>query len=119
MKPAVLILIMIVTVPSLCFADNQSQAQALKAIAAKEIAIAMKSLQQDTNLDGFPDRWEYYDKKGSLIRIEDDTDKNGAVDRWSEIKDGKIVLVEKDTDGDGKPDWKTKEAEVIYAEWNK
>ncbi len=57
----------------------------------------------DTNKDGKPDRWEYYDN-GVISRIESDTNGDGKIDEWVRFDHGKVVRVEKDTDYDGKPD---------------
>lgn len=58
----------------------------------------------DTNKDGTPDRWEYYDDQGLPLRIESDSNFDGSVDEWARFEGGKLVKVEKDSDYDGKVD---------------
>ena len=66
-----------------------------------------KKIEVDTNKDGIPDRFEYYEE-GVLVRIEADSNFDGEIDEWGIVRDGKIVKAEKDTDGDGKADrWMT------------
>ena len=57
----------------------------------------------DTDKDGKPDEWRYYQGK-ALIRIERDKDHNGRVDIWLYVKDGKTDRAEMDRNGDGKSD---------------
>ncbi len=94
---------LILFVFSALFFVSASPLFAAKEQAAKETALAAKSIAIDTNADSKPDRWEYYDK-GELVRIEADTNTDGKVDEWAKVKDGKIVSAEKDSDYDGKID---------------
>ncbi len=64
---------------------------------------APKVIGVDTNGDGKPDRWEYYEAS-ILVRIEADTNNDGKVDEKAVVKNGKIVSAEKDSDYDGKVD---------------
>jgi hypothetical protein len=61
---------------------------------------------RDTNGDGVPDLWIYYNplKPGEIVRQEEATKGDGRVDTWSYFKDGKLVRREVDTTGQGKPD---------------
>jgi hypothetical protein len=61
---------------------------------------------RDTNGDGVPDLWIYYNplKPGEIIRQEEATKGDGRVDTWSYFKDGKLVRREVDTTGQGRPD---------------
>lgn len=66
-------------------------------------ALVPKTVAVDTNKDGTPDRWEYYEQN-QIARIEADTNHDGTVDEWVRFADEKVVKVEKDTDYDGQPD---------------
>lgn len=61
---------------------------------------------RDTNGDGIPDLWIYYNprKPGEIIRQEEATKGDGRVDTWSTFKDGKLIRREVDTKGLGRPD---------------
>ncbi|MBI4353133.1 MAG: hypothetical protein HY593_04310 [Candidatus Omnitrophica bacterium] len=64
-------------------------------------------IASDTNSDGTPDRWEYYDN-GMPVKVEADTNGDGNIDEWGIVEGGKITKVEKDSDYDGKVDrWVT------------
>ncbi|MBI4226857.1 MAG: hypothetical protein HY600_01120 [Candidatus Omnitrophica bacterium] len=67
-------------------------------------ALVPKTVAVDTNKDGRPDRWEYYEGGTTVARIEADTNFDGTVDEWIRFERGKVVKVEDDTDHDGKPD---------------
>ena len=67
-------------------------------------APAVKKVEVDRNYDSVPDRFEYYDKDGKIVRVETDTDFNGKTDEWVYYKDGVVEKAEKDTNADGKPD---------------
>ncbi len=61
---------------------------------------------RDTNGDGIPDLWIYYNpqKPKEIIRQEEATKGNGNVDTWSYFKDGKLVRREVDSKGQGRAD---------------
>ena len=61
---------------------------------------------RDTNGDGVPDLWIYYDpqKPGEIIRQEEATKGDGRVDTWSYFKDGKLIRRDVDTKGQGRSD---------------
>ena len=65
--------------------------------------LAVKQVASDTNKDGKPDRWEYYEE-GVLVRVEADSNFDGKIDETGIVENGKIVKVEKDSDYDGKVD---------------
>jgi hypothetical protein len=94
----------------------------------------------DQNEDGKPDRWEYYDDQGKLLKVgfsrSNDTkpdswsfpDPGGtiarveissksdekAIDRWEFYTGNQLVRVEQDTNGDGRADmWETFEGAVL------
>jgi hypothetical protein len=59
----------------------------------------------DSNRDGKPDRWEYFDGSPTPRRIEIDSDFDGQVDRWVELgADGRALSVRIDSNKDGTPD---------------
>src|SRR3989338_2441341 len=66
-------------------------------------ALVPKTVAVDTNKDGTPDRWEYYEQN-QISRIDADANHDRTVDEWIRFADEKVVKVEKDTDYDGKPD---------------
>src|SRR3569623_486569 len=57
----------------------------------------------DTNMDGKPDVWNYYEDE-ELVRIERDADFNGKVDQWEYYEGGKRDRIGYDTTGAGKVD---------------
>lgn len=61
---------------------------------------------RDTNGDGVPDLWIYYDpqKPGEIIRQEEATKGDGRVDAWSYFKEGKLIRRDVDTKQQGRPD---------------
>lgn len=61
---------------------------------------------RDLNQDGVPDLWITYNplKPGEIVRQEEDTNGDGAIDTWSTFKDGKLVRREVDTKRTGRPD---------------
>jgi hypothetical protein len=61
---------------------------------------------RDTNGDGVPDLWIYYDpqKPGEIIRQEEATKGDGRVDTWSYFKDGRLIRRDVDTKQQGRPD---------------
>lgn len=61
---------------------------------------------RDTNGDGIPDLWIYYNplKPGEIVRQEEATKGDGKVNAWSYFNGGKLVRREVDTKGTGRPD---------------
>lgn len=66
--------------------------------------IMPKKIGVDTNFNGKPDRWEYYDDKGQITKVESDPDEDGIIDETVVYENGKPVKGWKDTNKDGKPD---------------
>ena len=62
-----------------------------------------KVASSDTNKDGKPDQWQYYEN-GQIVRTESDTNFDGKIDEIGHFASGKLVKVEKDSDYDGKMD---------------
>jgi hypothetical protein len=61
------------------------------------------------------DRWEFYDPSGTaaaaspdnpgtLLRVEEDTNRDGRADKWERYEAGVVSTVEFDEDHDGRPD---------------
>lgn len=61
-------------------------------------------IEIDTNGDGRPDRWEFYDVRNVILRAEQSTRFDGTVSRWEHYEGGVIVRVEEDVSGDGRVD---------------
>ncbi len=60
-------------------------------------------IERATRLDGQISRREFFE--GSLmVRVEEDTDANGATDKWETYKDGALTVLALDTTGKGRPD---------------
>jgi hypothetical protein len=74
-----------------------------KAFSEEEKAVP-KEASSDTNKDGKPDTWQYFDAAGNVSKAEADTDFDGKIDQTAFYEGGKLVRVERDTDHDGKPD---------------
>ena len=61
---------------------------------------------KDTNGDGIPDLWIYYNpqKPGEIVRQEEATKGDGRVDSWSYFRNGQLVRRDIDNKGQGQPD---------------
>jgi hypothetical protein len=56
----------------------------------------------DDDFDGRPDRTLLYDRKTHQVhRVEEDADRDGAFDSWTDYRDGSVVRRRADRDGDG------------------
>ncbi len=74
---------------------------------ARAERVVPKEVAVDTNKDGKPDRWEYFEN-GRRVRIESDTNADGTVDDRVMVDDDKLLKAERDSDHDGKVDqWVT------------
>jgi hypothetical protein len=58
----------------------------------------------DVNGDGRPDIWQYYDTRGTLIRVETDTNFDGQPDVKESYINGHLIRRESDRDFDGRVD---------------
>lgn len=97
MKKAVAVVIFLSAVffaGAICTAEDISQQK----------QFTPKKVEVDTNYDGKIDRAEYYDDKGQIMKVEDDTTGMGKINEWIYYKNGVPFKKEKDTNGDGKPD---------------
>jgi hypothetical protein len=63
-----------------------------------------RKVSVDTVGDGKPHRFEYYDAKGVIIKVEYDKAGDGIIDESIEYRDGKPFKSWKDTKRRGKPD---------------
>jgi hypothetical protein len=72
--------------------------------AGKEQQIVPRKVGVDTNFNGKPDRFEYYNEKGQVVKVESDPDEDGVIDETITYENGKPVKGTKDTNKDGKPD---------------
>ncbi len=71
---------------------------------AEQTKVMPKKVQVDTNSDGKPDRTEYYDVDGKIVKIEMDANGDEIIDETIIYEGGKPVKSVKDTNNDGKPD---------------
>jgi hypothetical protein len=72
------------------------------------------------------DRWEFYDVSaapgpdgtGPLLRVEEDTDRDGTRDKWERYENGLIKTAEFDENRDGRPDRRLtyRDAELVLIE---
>jgi hypothetical protein len=58
----------------------------------------------DTNRDGKPDVWVYFDPNGGVRRQERDTRRSGKIDEVSHFRAGVVEKSEHDSNGDGRVD---------------
>jgi hypothetical protein len=59
----------------------------------------------DDDFDGKPDRTLLYDLETHQVhRVEEDADRDGAVDAWTDYREGSVVRRRGDSDGDGVAD---------------
>ncbi|MFA5431235.1 MAG: hypothetical protein WC329_08765, partial [Candidatus Omnitrophota bacterium] len=56
--------------------------QAAAASQDKAAQVKPKEAKVDRNYDGVIDRIEYYDSKGTILRVETDTNNDGKMDEW-------------------------------------
>jgi len=59
---------------------------------------------RDTNGDGRPDVWQYFDNRGSLVRVNRDTNFDGRSDVQEWYEDGRLVRRETDRNFDDRVD---------------
>ncbi len=69
---------------------------------SSKLPVSPKVVTLDTNKDGKPDRWEHHE--GVNVRVEADTNFDGAIDEKAYFENEKLIRGEKDTDYDGKMD---------------
>ena len=54
--------------------------------------------------DGVEDAWSYMGPDGKVSRVEEDTDGDGAVDKWDSYEAGRLASVAFDSTHRGRPD---------------
>lgn len=60
-------------------------------------------IERATRLDGQISRREFFSGT-EMVRVEEDTDANGATDKWETYADGALTVLALDTSGKGRPD---------------
>ena len=60
-------------------------------------------IERATRLDGQVSRREFFEG-AQMVRVEEDTDANGATDKWETYSDGALTVLALDTSGKGKAD---------------
>ena len=60
-------------------------------------------IDRATRLDGQVSRREFFERT-QMVRVEEDTDANGATDKWETYSDGALTVLALDSSGKGKPD---------------
>lgn len=60
-------------------------------------------IERATRFDGQVSRREFFEG-AQMVRVEEDTDANGAMDKWESYTDGALTVLALDTSGKGKPD---------------
>lgn len=60
-------------------------------------------IERATRLDGQVSRREFFEGT-QMVRVEEDTDANGATDKWETYSEGALTVLALDTSGKGKPD---------------
>lgn len=84
--------------------DGFCQEGAKKGPEEQKQQVMPKKISVDTNYDGKPDRTEYYDEKGAIIKAEVDSNGDGSIEETIIYEKGKPVKGVKDSNKDGKPD---------------
>ena len=88
-------------------ANDSASTETTSETALAKTAPTPKVVAIDTNNDGKPDQWQYYEN-GQVVRTEADTDFDGKVDEIGHYSNSKLVKVEKDSHHSGKMDtWVT------------
>jgi hypothetical protein len=84
---------------------TQSRRRIAKGEWGNDTALDVVVRSLDADRDGAPEEIRYYDARtGALLRLEEDTDYDGRIDRWTRYQAGAVAEVERDTDGDGRID---------------
>ena len=68
------------------------------------VSAEVDAVRQDTDKDGKIDQVAFFDKEGRPVRLEIDSNGDGAMDRVQHYSDGKVVKIERDTDHDKRMD---------------
>jgi len=106
-------------------ADEKPDAWAYSTPAGRIDRIEISSSGDPARID----RWEFYDASsahagggldgtGPLLRVEEDTDRDGRPDKWERYVDGLVQTAEFDENHDGRPDRRLtyKDADLVLIE---
>lgn len=89
--------------------DGRPDAWAYANADGRVVRVEVSSTSDERHID----RWEHYeasraaangDPTGSLVRAEEDTNRDGRPDTWETYSNGALATVAMDQDGDGRPD---------------
>jgi hypothetical protein len=86
--------------------DGRPDAWAYAGVNGRIERIEVSSIGDDTKID----RWEYYGPPPSgsanevLVRVEEDTNRDGRKDKWERYEAGALLTAEFDENADGRPD---------------
>ena len=86
--------------------DRWEYYPAVPAAGASLAAIAKQTperIERSPRPDGQVSRREFFEG-AQMVRVEEDTDGNGATDKWETYSDGALTVLALDTSGRGKPD---------------
>lgn len=103
-KSAVLILCVMVFALICCASYAADKSKIADKAPAGQSQIMPKKASVDTNYDGKPDRFEYYDDTGKVTKVEVDANSDGISEEMVIYENGRPVRSARDTNGDGKPD---------------
>ena len=90
-------------------ADEKPDAWAYSSASGRIDRIEVSSTGDPAHID----RWEFYDPvgaevgvdgTGAMLRVEEDTNRDGRPDKWERYADGLVQVAEFDENGDGRPD---------------
>ena len=103
-------------------AGEQPDAWAYSTASGRIDRIEMSSTGDSAHID----RWEFYDTAaaaagdgpGPLLRVDEDTNRDGRPDKWERYVDGLVEVAEFDEDRDGRPDRRLtyRDAELVRIE---
>ncbi len=106
-------------------ADEQPDAWAYSTVSGRIDRIEVSSTGDPVHID----RWEFYDTTGAaagagvdgtgpLLRVEEDTNRDGRPDKWERYADGLVQVAEFDENFDGRPDRRLtyRDAELVLIE---
>jgi hypothetical protein len=103
-------------------AGEQPDAWAYSTASGRIDRIEMSSTGDPAHID----RWEFYDTSaaaagdgpGPLLRVDEDTNRDGRPDKWERYVDGLVEVAEFDEDRDGRPDRRLtyRDAELVRIE---
>lgn len=106
-------------------ADEKPDAWVYSTAAGRIDRIEISSTSDPARID----RWEFYDTSGAatggsvdgtgpLVRVDEDTNRDGRPDKWERYVDGLVQMAEFDENRDGRPDRRLtyRDAELVLIE---